>query len=360
MSVLKVSGATVISPTSPRQQVKGEQTIIPALETSDAVDEDICSAKVEQIRQAPRGELIVPHYVLKHDVVNSDMIDPYECTYEEFCRLLSALSEHSRYGEVDFSLPGEFNRYDGSTEKLNYHQVLADYVTKQSYSGNMIETYRCGGIASALADAYYEVAGCVEYINGQRVYHMIPGAIGYIPSFPSFSLRENGANQILNLVFTYDSSAENPILEVERYGSDGCFIEKQRVIVNDVNPRNATLHELYALSCYYDLLRNNAANTDWRNPRDVKSYEASFITGVSIGFFQTSSSMDFFSLRQDWIKLIADRMSDAGAQMKQKLEMIQDLFDMHLEMVKKDQIEKESRLERLFYDEADERYMNLS
>lgn len=62
---------------------------------------------------------------------------------------------------------------------MDYHQILADYVSKQSYSGNMIETYRCGGIASALADAYYEVAECVEHTNGQCVYHMIPGAIGY-------------------------------------------------------------------------------------------------------------------------------------------------------------------------------------
>lgn len=106
-------------------------------------------------------------------------------------------------------------------------------------------------------------------------------------------------------MYAEDYSEENPVIKVNVTRQGGT--EEYRININEVNPRNATEIEMFALCCYADDKGIGTGGTfgSWQTLnyyRDNASHN---------GYFERTNATDSFqSAKQDWMKMIQLMMKD--------------------------------------------------
>ena len=106
-------------------------------------------------------------------------------------------------------------------------------------------------------------------------------------------------------MYAEDYSEENPVIKVNvtRQGKT----EEYRININEVNPRNASEIEMFALCNYADAKGMGTGGTfgSWQTLnyyRDNASHN---------GYFELSNGLDSFkSVKQDWMKMVQLMMKD--------------------------------------------------
>lgn len=105
--------------------------------------------------------------------------------------------------------------------------------------------------------------------------------------------------------YTEDSTEDNPIIRVRVTKPNG--VEEYRININEVNPRNASEIEMFALCCYADDKGSGTGGTfgSWQTLnyyRDNASHN---------GYFELTNETDSFkNVKQDWIKMVQLMMKD--------------------------------------------------
>lgn len=105
--------------------------------------------------------------------------------------------------------------------------------------------------------------------------------------------------------YAEDYSEDNPVIKVTVQKPNGK--EEYHVNINDVNPRNATEIEMFALCNYADAKGIGTGGTfgSWQTLnyyRDNASYN---------GYFELTNGIDLFkSVKQDWMKMVQIMMKD--------------------------------------------------
>lgn len=105
--------------------------------------------------------------------------------------------------------------------------------------------------------------------------------------------------------YTEDSTENNPIIRVRVTKPNGT--EEYRININEVNPRNASEIEMFALCCYADDKGIGTGGTfgSWQTLnyyRDNASHN---------GYFELTNETDSFqSVKQDWMKMVQLMMKD--------------------------------------------------
>ena len=101
--------------------------------------------------------------------------------------------------------------------------------------------------------------------------------------------------------YAEDSTESDPIIKVSLRSEEYC------IKINEVNPRNASEIEMFALCCYADDKGSGTGGTfgSWQTLnyyRDNASHN---------GYFELSNGLDSFkSVKQDWMKMVQLMMKD--------------------------------------------------
>ena len=294
-------------------------------------------------------EVIMPKHIIQMNQVNPVRVNPCDCTYKEFVELLSVLSEHKRYENYDFSMPSEFEVYEKDEQKRDYLKMLSHLRTEQAYRGNVVGEHQIDRMYVALCDARDEVQDTVRYIDGNRVYHEA-GLVRTAPLFDSYSILDDGVERTYYLQYANDSTAENPIIEVFQYDQSNNVYGHTRININNVNPRNASLQEMFALYSHNELQSAVSKHDDWSNPPLIDWGQSDFHRGYVNELFRVSSSIEFQEQKNDWIELQMRNPYENKDLSRVVLDMLKELHDSYLEHIERQHMEEEVQLEKLLFD----------
>lgn len=117
-------------------------------------------------------------------------------------------------------------------------------------------------------------------------------------------LNDTSSNTSYNITAEYAqaSTDENPIITVKIRDNNN-ITQEYNVNIKNINPKNATAIEIFALCSYADNIRNSVGS------QDVINYYKS--TAVENSYFEDTSTLsEYTSLKQDWKKMISDVMKD--------------------------------------------------
>lgn len=106
--------------------------------------------------------------------------------------------------------------------------------------------------------------------------------------------------------YAEDYSKDNPIIKIY-LGTENGTVEEHYININEINPRNATEMEMFALCNYADA--NGMGTGDGR-----KSFEKLFyyrINALDNGYFDLSNGTDnFVKSKQDWVSVVTNMRGD--------------------------------------------------
>lgn len=228
--------------------------------------------------------------------INPLTVDPENASYVEMMALNAYLVD---IGELD---AGDFTAIARPTEddleKADYLNALRDWRDMQFQLGNMVGYQKATNVCDSLINLKQEQTGTV---------HMIEVPEGTVRAFAiegnmhcgiiGMSTLGTGNNfRFLEARYADDSTAENPIVEVrisEEFGEPIVF----RVNINDIDPKNATQAEMFALCSHAEAQGISTAD------RNGVSY-MSLIEYAGIGGYEAANIEDFVGKKQNWVEIV--------------------------------------------------------
>lgn len=263
--------------------------------------------------------------------INPLTVDPENASYVEMMAVNAYLVD---IGELD---AGDFTSFERPTEddleKADYLNTLRAWRDTQFQVGNMVGYQKAANVCDALINLKQEQDGTVHMIE-------VPGVTGAVRAFAkegnlhcgiigmsSFGTGDNF--RFLEARYADDSTAENPIIEVrisEEFGDPTVF----RVNINDIDPKNATQLEMFALCSHADA--QGISTSD----RDGVSY-MSLIEYAGAGGYEADHIEDFVGKKQDWTQIVTEAqkadMDTTNNIADVWTQMLKDLFEAFMKNV---------------------------
>lgn len=178
-----------------------------------------------------------------------------------------------------------------------------------------------------LYDAVYnyslDIQGKTQYIEYEgkevKIWNSIDNTFLNSPVLGStFATGDVGGLMTFDASYADDSTAENPVIRVNVCDEDGTIREVYRIVLSQVDPRNATQLEIFALCAH----RDKQGIGHPLNNYNGSSYQF----GIELGLFSETSGEDFTKIKRDWIQAFDDKIKEietllesaATEQLKQK------------------------------------------
>lgn len=229
-----------------------------------------------------------------------------QCTWEEFRSLCSQVLERTEYDACP--LENLNILIEDETVEMNCLDYLRRWSEQEAERGNMVGYHMGKQLSGAITNYLMDIQGKSEYleINGEQVKISImeDGTFLKCPHLGSAYARgDNGELVSFDARYADDSTAEDPIIEIRTYGEDGTPLEQvYRVVLSQVDPRNATQLEIFALCVHRD-------KQGYGNPQS-RYGDSSYMFGKNLGLFPETSTKDFTEEKRDWIQAFADKIEE--------------------------------------------------
>lgn len=233
-------------------------------------------------------------------------IDGNNCTWAEFRELCSQVLERTEYDAVPLE---DLNiSVEDENKEMDCISFLFWWSEDEAQRGNMVGFHMGKRLSGAITNYLKDIQGKTEYIevNGEQMKvwemhdnaYMRPTGLG-----SATAIGANGKSVWFDARYADDSTAENPIIEIRTSGEDGSDLgQVYRVILSEVDPRNATQLEIFALCVHRD-------KQGLGNPQD-RYGDSSYLFGVNLGVFPETTVQNFTELRRDWIQAFSDRIQE--------------------------------------------------
>lgn len=227
-------------------------------------------------------------------------VDLENASYVEMMAVNAYLVDIGELDGNDFSAIERPTKDD--LEKADYLNSIREWRDTQYSVGNMVGYHKAANVCNALVNLQHEQNGTVKVIEGpdgavivtQREGRLQSGIIG----MSSFGTGDNF--RFMEARYADDSTTENPIIEVrisEEFGVPTVF----RVNINDIDPKNATQLEMFALCSHAD------AQGIYTSDRNGVAY-ISLIEYAGVGGYEADNITDFVGKKQDWTQIVEEAL----------------------------------------------------
>lgn len=232
-------------------------------------------------------------------------IDPSKCTWKEFQELCGQVLNRTEYnaGALD-DLP--ISVADES-EEMNCLNYLSNWSEQEAGRGNMVGYHMGCRLYDAIFNYSLDIQGKTQYIeyNGKevKVWNSIDNTFLKSPLLGStFATSDTGGLLSFDASYADDSTADNPIIRINACDEDGNIQEVYRIVLSQVDPRNATQLEIFALCVHRDKqgigsLQGHYNGSSYQFCRDL-------------GLFPETSGEEFTKTRRNWIQALDDKIGE--------------------------------------------------
>lgn len=289
-----------------------------------------------------------PQYVIKgtdadgntyEQTVDPGKVDPKNCSYVEFMAMNTYLVDT---GALDSSDLNAFERpTENDQEKADYLGALRSWRDTQFDAGNMVGYHHAAKNVDAINNLVQEQNGTVKYIDTEagkiRCYQMEGRLKSGVIGLTALQV----GSDFLNVSARYadSSTAEDPVIEVQVSAEDGSGFKNYQVHINEIDPKNATELELFALCSYADQ-KGMSGVTDGQS-----SYMAllEYVSNYG-GYGHAGSVEEFAEKKQDWEALVKagqeEEAKQIGGSNNEKLSDMAEMLENLLAQFLKDVEEK--------------------
>lgn len=212
---------------------------------------------------------------------------------------------------------------DDDLEKAEYLDSIRQWRDMQYSVGNMVGYHKAANVCNALVNLHDEQNGTVKQLEGTegivRVSYMEGTLKSGIIGLSSFGTGDNF--HLLEAGYADDSTTDNPIIKV-RISDESGANKEFKVNINDIDPRNATQLEMFALCSYAET--HGISDLD----KNCCSYKT-LADCAFIGGYEESDIADFVEKKQDWVEIV-DKAEKYGKNGKTNVK----IADMWIQMLK--------------------------
>ena len=246
-------------------------------------------------------------------------VDPENASYVEMMAVNAYLVD---IGELDANDFTAFERpTEDDLEKADYLNSIREWRDTQYRVGNMVGYYKAAKVCDALLNLQHEQKGTGKVLEGtdgeirvrQKEGRLQSGIIG----LSLFGADDNFRS--LEARYADDSTAEDPIIEI-RISEEGGIPTVFRINVNDIDPKNATQLEMFALCSHADA--QGIAVSDGKGDAYKLLLEYASACG-----YEEDAVVDFVGKKRNWAEIV----NEAG---KAKGNGIQNIADVWTDMLK--------------------------
>ena len=226
-------------------------------------------------------------------------MDAGKCTWAEFRSLCSHVMEKTEYDA--FPLEELGITVDDETEEMDCLNYLRRWSEQQMDKGNMVGFHMGKRLSGAIANYSSDIRGETQVleVNGEKFQgRIMEDGMSLKPNYlgTAFASRERGI-VAFDAMYAADSTEENPIIEIHMQGEDG-LEQVYRVVLSEVDVRNATQMEMFALCMHWDRQSGNTFGDGF------------FMTGKALGIFPETDVEGFTQERKDWAQAYKDKLEE--------------------------------------------------
>ena len=256
--------------------------------------------------------------------VNPLTVDP---TNASFAEIMAVNAYFVDIGELNVNDMGAFERpSDDDLEKADYLTALRQWRDTQYDAGNIVGYHKAANVCNALINLQQEQNGTEKYITGLSGETVRAVAIeGRLKSgIAGFSSVGQGDNlRLLEARYADNSTSENPVIEV-RISKENGETQIFQMNINDIDPRNASQMEMFALLSHADAQGISEDGLD-------KSSYMKYLECAGQAGMEADSAEDFINKKQDWTQMkdsiASDSETDSNRPEYKWVELLNHLFD---------------------------------
>lgn len=232
-------------------------------------------------------------------------IDATNCTWEEFKNLCNQVLESTEYDACPLEELGIV--IEDETKEMDCLNYLRRWSEEQMDRGNMVGFHMGKRLSGAIANYSMDVRGEHNYIEADGVRFeakiMEDGTSlksGYLGS--AFALDEMGGIVAFDAWYADDSTAEEPIIMIHSVGADGTPGNVYRVVLSQVDIRDATQLELFALCAHRD--KQGIGDSQ------IRRGDGSYDFCRNLGICSMTSVEEFTEEKKDWVQAFIDKIEE--------------------------------------------------
>lgn len=231
-----------------------------------------------------------------------EYIDAGKCSWAAFKNLCNQVLERTEYDACSLEEIGI--TVEDETVEMDCLNYLRRWSEQQMEKGNMVGFHRGKKLSGAVANYCRDMRGETEVleVNGEKLQARIMEdgmslKANYLGS--AFAARERGI-VAFDAMYAADSTEDNPVIEIHMQGEDG-LEQVYHVVLSEVDVRNATQLEMFALCMHWD--RQN------ENPGGLFK-DGFYMTGKALGIFPETDVEGFTQDKKDWVQAYQDKLEE--------------------------------------------------
>lgn len=226
-------------------------------------------------------------------------VDVEDCSYVEFMALNSYLVDT---GAIAASDVNSFTRpTENDLETADYMNSMREWRDTQFDVGNIVGYQHAAKNVDAIKNFTKEQNGTVKYIDFGaeqiKCYEMEGRLQSGILGLTAFNFGKAAMN--VNARYAAESTIGDPVIEVHLNGEDGSYSQTVKVHINEIDPKNATALELFALCSYTDA--QGMSGTDGLQNSYMRLLQ--YVSEYG-GFDGVDSLSEFAEQKQDWVGMV--------------------------------------------------------
>lgn len=246
-------------------------------------------------------------------------VDPRNASYEEIQALNDYLIGKGWLKKEDLDSFEHPTKDDA--QKADYLSTLRKWRDTQYQVGNMVGYKNAAKVCDAWSNFVLEKEGKTQEVNGSRFYlkegRLTSGIIG-------FGTLEDGT--AYSASYASNSTVGNPVIEIRMQRKNGKE-ELYMVSPRNVNPKNASQLEMFALCAYADSQGILGPSTGNNSYQKLLSYARNSIMGDKT----VKSADSFMAAQMDWSSFVTDsrieKLNKDGKVQAAWGETLQNLFE---------------------------------
>lgn len=229
----------------------------------------------------------------RNSSIAPESVDPRNASYEEIQALNEYLVGKGWLKKEDLDSFEHPTKDD--TQRADYLSALREWRDTQYQAGNMVGYKNAAKVCDAWSNVAAEKDGTVKEMDGilfcQKEGRLTSGIIG-------FGTLEDGTTYSAN--YASNSTAGNPVIEIRMQRKNGKE-ELYMVSPRDVDPKNASQLEMFALCAYADSQGILGSSTSGTYQKLLSYAQNSFM-----GDKRAKNADAFMSVQRDWSSFVTD------------------------------------------------------
>lgn len=237
--------------------------------------------------------------------VNPFEINPYNASYAEIMALNAYFVDIGSLESTDMPHMERFAA--GNLAKADYLNALRDWREVQVSLGNMAGFHKAAKVCEVFVNFWDEQTGNITLMDAPEETVRAYKSEDYMLQCPGIGLTvlrgpDGLGYSLVHASYAENSTAENPVVRVQISDENGRGEREYDIYINDIDPRNATQMEMFALCSHLE--KQGIVGGEYLG----EGY-SNLIRYASDGGYDANAE-EFVNEKKDWVAILSDAKAE--------------------------------------------------